>query len=103
MELGGARFELGCGPDEAKDLSADISQVAEAAGLENLSVTSTDAPEGKGPAATRRTVEGTVNPRARYRISSIQTKRTSSKSPPPFITASLQAAASSSLGFGAQR
>ncbi|MHC4143113.1 MAG: DNA topoisomerase, partial [Planctomycetota bacterium] len=103
VELGGARFELGCGPDEVKDLSADISQVAAAAGLENLSVTSTDAPEGKGPAATRRTVVGTVSPRARYRISSIQTKRTSSKSPPPFITASLQAAASSSLGFGAQR
>jgi DNA topoisomerase-1 len=103
VELGGSKFELGCGPDELKDLSGDIRRVAEAAGLVDVSVTSTDVPDGKGPAATRRTVEGTVNPQARYRITSIQTKRTVSKAPPPFITASLQAAASSSLGFGAQR
>jgi DNA topoisomerase-1 len=103
VELGGARFELGCGPDDARDLSAEVRRVAEAAGLEHVSVTSADVPEGKGPAATRRTVEGTVSPRARYRVNSIQTKRTASKPPPPFITASLQAAAASSLGFGAQR
>ncbi|MHC4900030.1 MAG: DNA topoisomerase family protein [Planctomycetota bacterium] len=103
VELGGTKLELGCGPDDPKDLTAEVRRVAEAAGLENIAVTSTEVPDGKGPAATRRTVVGTVSPRARYRISSILTKRTSSKPPPPFITASLQAAASSSLGFGAQR
>jgi DNA topoisomerase-1 len=103
VELDGAKFELGCGPEDHKDLSAEVTRVAEAAGLANVSVTSTDVPEGKGPASTRRTVEGTVSPRARYRVNSIQTKRTASKPPPPFITASLQAAAASSLGFGAQR
>jgi DNA topoisomerase-1 len=103
VELGGAKFDLGCGPDDLKDLSSDITRVAEAAGLQDVTVTSTDASEGKGPAATRRTVEGTVSPQARYRISSIQTRRTASKAPPPFITASLQAAAASSLSFGAQR
>ncbi|MHC4964171.1 MAG: DNA topoisomerase family protein [Planctomycetota bacterium] len=103
VELDGAKFELGRGPDDNRDLSAEVRRVAEAAGLENVSVTSTDVPDGKGPAATRRTVQGTVSPRARYRVSSIQTKRTASKPPPPFITASLQAAAASSMGFGAQR
>jgi DNA topoisomerase-1 len=103
VELGGAKFELVCGPDDLRDLSGDVTRVAEAAGLENVSVTATDVPEAKGPAATQRTVQGTVSPQARYRISSIQTRRTASKPPPPFITASLQAAASSSLGFGAQR
>jgi DNA topoisomerase-1 len=103
VELGGAKFDLGCGPDDVRDLSGEIADAARAVGLVNVSVASADVADGKGPAAVRRTLEGTVSPRARYRVASVQTKRTASKPPPPFITASLQAAAATSLGFGAQR
>ncbi len=103
VELDGGKFELGCPADDPQDLSARVELVAEAVGLENVTVKSTPNPNGKGPAVTRRTVEATVDPRARYRISSISTKRNASRPSPPFITASLQAAAASSLGFGAQR
>ena len=103
VELDGTKFELGCGSDDVKDLSDPVRKVAEAVGLVNVTVSATDNPDGKGPAATERRVEAAVDPQTRYRIDSIQTKRNPTRAAPPFITASLQAGASTSLGFRAQR
>ena len=103
VEIGGKKFDLGCGPDDVLDLSTDIHTVAEAVGLQNVSVTSTPNPGGKGPAATLRTVEATIDPRARYRVASIQTKRTTTRPSPPFITSTLQQTAASQLGFRTQQ
>ena len=103
MELGGQKFVLGCPAGEPRDLAADIRAVAEAAGLCDVTVHSVTDEQGKGPARVRKSVEGRIEPGVRYRVSSVQTKRTTSKPPPPFITASLQAGAASSLGFTALR
>ncbi|MHC5003493.1 MAG: DNA topoisomerase, partial [Planctomycetota bacterium] len=103
VEIGGRKAELRTTAAEATDLSAEVERVAEAAGLTGVRVTAIDDPDGKGPARTRRTVEGEVGPHVRYRVRSVETKRTSSRPQPPFITSTLQMAASSALGFGAQR
>jgi DNA topoisomerase-1 len=103
IEVGDEKLDLGCASDDPQDLTDEVARVAEAAGLVNVSVQSQEDPEGRGPARWRRTVVGEPDPAARYRVGSIQTKRTSSKPPPPFITASLQAGAASSLSFSAQR
>ena len=52
---------------------------------------------------TLRTLTGTVDPKVRYRVRNIETRRTSSKPPGPFITSSLQIAAANQLGFATQR
>jgi len=103
VELGGEKFELATSATEARDLSRDVQRVADAVGLSSPSVTSEPNPGGKGPAATIRRVVGRVSPEARYTVTSIETKRTQSRPNAPFITSTLQMAASSALGFGAQR
>jgi len=103
VELDGKKFELRCGPDAVEDLSADVQRVAEAVGMQNVTVTSVENPSGKGPAATLREVNATIDPGARYKVADIQTKRATTKPPPPFITSTLQQAAASQLGFRAQQ
>ncbi len=103
VEIGGKPFELGCPATAPRDLSADVVRVAEAVGLIDVRTRSQPDPEGKGPAQTRRFVEGTVDPNTRYAIESIETKRTSTRPNAPFITSTLQQSASSYLGFGADR
>jgi DNA topoisomerase-1 len=103
VELGGKPFELGCPSTAPKDLSKDAVAVAEAVGLVGASVASRNDPEGKGPARTVRTLTGRIDPAVRYRVRSIETKRSSRRPPPPFITSSLQRAAATYLGFGADR
>lgn len=103
VEVGGERFNLGCKADAPRDLSADVVRVAEAVGMLDVSVTSTEDPEGRGPARFRRTVSGRVDPKARYEVTSIETKRSSTRPSAPFITSSLQIAAANRLGFSAQR
>jgi DNA topoisomerase-1 len=103
VEVAGTKFAVGCKADAPRDLSEEVRQVATAVGLVDVSVDTTLNPSGKGPARHIRTVQGTVDPKARYRVTSIETRRTTSRPPPPFITSSLQIAASTYLGFGAQR
>lgn len=103
VELGGEKFSLGCTADDPQDLSEDIARVAEAVGMTNVVVDTEVDPRGKGPARYRRTVTGKVNVDARYAVKSIETRRTTSKPSAPFITSSLQIAASTALGFSAQR
>jgi len=103
VELGGQKWSLGCISTDPKDLSAEISRVAAATGLLDVTVTSRDNADGKGPAKTLRAVTGTVDPKVRYRVRSMETKRTSSRAPGPFITSSLQIAAANTLGFTTQR
>lgn len=103
VELGGEKFELGCKADDPRDCIAPVKKVADQVGLINVRSTETDNPKGKGPARMLRSVEGDVDPNCRYRIKSIETRRTTSRPPAPFITSTLQMAASSFLGFGANR
>lgn len=103
VELGGKKFELGCPADKPKDLSAEIKKVAEAVGLTGIDVATTEDLQGKGPARFLRTLSGKLQPGVRYAVTGIETRRTSTKPSPPFITSSLQIAAANQLGFTAQR
>lgn len=103
VEVGGEKFKLGCPADAPRDLSAEIRKVAEAVGMREVSVTSIENPEGKGPARWRRSVVGKLDEATRYAVAQIETRTTSTKAPPPFITSTLQMAAANQLGFATQR
>ena len=77
--------------------------IATAAGLTQVKGDITDDPKGRGPARWIRTVRGNASPATPYTVTSIETERRSQRPPGPFITSTLQQAASSRLGFGAQR
>src|SRR5262249_36949775 len=44
-----------------------------------------------------------LDPTARYAVAQIETRQSSTKPPPPFITSTLQMAAANQLGFATQR
>ncbi|MBL9149160.1 MAG: type I DNA topoisomerase [Phycisphaerae bacterium] len=103
VELGGKPFDVSTTAREAKDLSKAIAAASDAVGLLDVRVQSVADPNGKGPASMKRTVEGRLDPAARYRVTSIETERRSTRPYAPFITSTLQQSASSFLGFGADR
>ncbi|MBM4108149.1 MAG: type I DNA topoisomerase [Phycisphaerae bacterium] len=105
VEVGGEAFDLSASvrDGEPEDLSERIGRIARLAGIGGPEVTVREDPEGKGPARFVRTATGRVDSATPYRVSAIETRRTASRPPAPFITSTLQQAASSRLGFGAQR
>jgi DNA topoisomerase-1 len=88
---------------EPDDLTPRVVELAERAGLTDVRTEVEEDEGGKGPSRYRRRVWGDADPSVPYRIASIETKRTRSRPSPPFITSTLQQAASTRLGFGAQR
>ena len=102
VEIGGEKFELRS-TATGEDLSKRADKIAQLAGLKNIRTETTEDPKGKGPAKLLRTVRGDVDVATPYKISSIETKRTTSRPPPPFITSTLQQAGSNRLGMGAKR
>jgi len=110
VEVGGKKFDLSA---EAAALLADggasealakrCQSVASMAGLTDVRLEVREDGKARGPAKFVRTITGTVDTTTPYRVSSIETAPTSRRPAPPFITSTLQQAASSFLGFGAQR
>jgi DNA topoisomerase-1 len=103
FELGGERFKLGASADAPRDLSKEVERVAKAVGMRDVTITTVEDPEGKGPARFVRSVHGTLDFDTRYAVSKIETKQSSTKPSPPFITSTLQMAAANQLGFATQR
>jgi DNA topoisomerase I len=106
IEIAGTKFELsapGGAGGSPSDLTGKVRDAAQLAGLKITAIDTREDEKGRGPAKLRRTVRGTVDPAARYAVTSIETKRTSVRPSPPFITSTLQQAGSSRLGFGARR
>lgn len=103
IELDGRKLDLRSPADAPRNLADDVRAACQAVGIQDPSITAEKDPKGRGPASTLRTVQGTIDPAARYRIRSVDTKRTTSRPPAPFITSTLQMAASSALSFGASR
>lgn len=108
VEVAGQKFEIrnvSDGKDQLAqpDLAPKVQNAAQLAGLRDIKVTSREDEKGRGPARWRRTVAGTVDPKAQYKITSIETKRTSTRPSAPFITSTLQQSASTRLGFNARR
>ncbi len=89
-------------PEEA-DLTSQVQKVIERTGGEVTDIQTIEDENGKGPARFRRTVTCTISPDVPYSVESIETKRTSSRPSAPFITSTLQQAASSRLSFNAKR
>ncbi|NBC10310.1 MAG: type I DNA topoisomerase [Planctomycetes bacterium] len=85
----------------------DALRVARAVGFVLDNAEETEDPKGKGPAKHPCVYHGTVKPGVAetpdFIIRSIETKRTSSRPGPPFITSTMQQAASNRLGFQLQR
>lgn len=88
---------------QAYDLSPQIADVARQCGLRDVEINVTEEPDGRGPARWRRTVQGSIDPAMTCRIKSIETRRTRSYPPPPFITSTLQQVASTRLFFPLQK
>lgn len=103
VELGGEKFSLGCKKDAIEDLSSRIGDVAAGVGLDDASVNTVENADGKGPARFVRTVSGRIGSEVRYAVAGVDTTRKSSKPFAPYITSTLQVAASNVLGFTADR
>jgi len=112
IDVGGTKFDLAVtGASVAAaassappaDLTPRVLKVATLAGLTDVTTSTREDPKGRGPARWLREVDGRVDPSTPYRVVSVETKRTTSRPLPPFITSTLQQAGSSRMGFGAQR
>jgi len=62
-----------------------------------------ESPKAKGPAKSCVVYEGHVGEQLGFSVRSIQTKRTTSRPPAPFITSTLQQAAANRLGYALQQ
>jgi DNA topoisomerase-1 len=95
VEIGGKKFE----PDN----KADARRAAELLGLViDKDETIVDA-DAKGPAKNQTVLAGRLGTVPPFTVRSIERKRTTSRPSAPFITSTVQQAASSRLSFGAQR
>lgn len=105
IEIAGEKFDVRSTStsETIEDLTGRMQKVAKLAGLTNIATTTKDTLTGKGPARFERTLTGTIDPAAKYAVTGIETRRTSSRPAPPFITSTLQQAGANRLGFGAQR
>jgi DNA topoisomerase-1 len=104
VEVGGEKFELASGKTvKIEDLTPRAVEIAKLAGLTNIKTSVREDADGKGPAKYIRGVTGSVSASTKYAVTGIETKRTSVRPAPPFITSTLQQSASSRMGFGAQR
>jgi len=106
VEVAGEKFEIaqpGAEDGTPEDLTPRVEEVARLAGLTELEAAVTEDPNGRGPARVRRTLTGRLDPATPYLVESIETKRTTTRPSAPFITSTLQQAASSRLGFNARR
>ncbi len=119
IEVGGEKFAIGqkgrLADDEdptsgkpligakPQDLTDQVHAIAKLVGLKDTAVETSEDDTAKGPARVKRTVRGSVDVHTPYRVKSVETKPTSSKPRAPFITSTLQQAASSFLGFNARR
>lgn len=102
IEVAGRKFDIGCKAHKVEDVTPRVADVARLAGLTNIVARSLPA-DGKGPAAFRREVRGTIDPGAKYKVASVETKRTYTRPAPPLITSTLQQVCSNRFGFGSQR
>ncbi len=103
LKAGGRPDPEAQGAIKVADLTGKVKDIAALAGMKGVESRVTEDPDGRGPARFVRTVTGTVDPSTPYKVVSIETKRTRSRPGAPFITSTLQQAASSRLGFAARR
>ena len=106
VELGGEPFNISRNAqcdDDISEHQKTLQQVAKEVGLENVNITVSEDPEGKGPAKNKIILAGNIADGVSYKVRNLAHKETTVRPPAPFITSSLQASASTALGFGAKR
>jgi len=103
VEVGGKPLRIEADKSSTADLAVTARDAAEAAGLLDLDVVRETEPEGKGRGQNVVRITGRPDPSARYTVESIDVTRTRSRPYPPFITSTLQQAASSRLGMSTDR
>ncbi len=94
VEVDGRKFE----PKKMED----ALHAAKRAGFQLLEQIKTENPKAKGPARYVIQLKGRIEGGPAWKIKSVVTKRTKSRPHPPFITSTLQQAASNQLDFSAQ-
>lgn len=80
-----------------------LLSVAQGVGIDQSAVLVEENELGKGPSKHLITLTGELAQGVQYKIKEIEQKDSSVRPPAPFITSSLQASASTVLGFGAKR
>ncbi len=98
VEVGGKPLEISAKAKSPTDLSTAVRAAVEAAGLEDVRMSTRNDPRGRGAAKFVRSVQGTVGASVSYRVMSIETVGKTRKALPPLKTSTLQMAASSELG-----
>ncbi len=107
VELAGETFKVtrssDCEDNTLDAHKARLLEVGKSVGLDEPSISVTDDEEGKGPARHRIILDGNIASGVSYKVQDITQKDSTVRPPAPFITSSLQASASTVLGFGAKR
>jgi DNA topoisomerase-1 len=103
VEVGGKPVKIEADNTSSIDLSGDVRAAAEAAGVLDIRIDRQTDETGKGRGKNVVRLTGRPDPKARYTVESIDVTRTRSKPYPPFITSTLQQAASSRLGMSTDR
>ena len=106
VEIGGEPFKVGRPSDCSDNITEHqkkLQHVAEEVGLSDIQLDISEDLEGKGPAKTKITLSGKIAEGVKYKVRNLAHKVTNIRPPAPFITSSLQASASTALGFGAKR
>ncbi len=103
IEIGGKPFSLEAENTSDADLTSDAVTAAEAAGLIDIEISRETNPDGRGRGKNVVKLAGRPSPAARYTVENIAVTRTKSRPYPPFITSTLQQAASSRLGMSTDR
>jgi DNA topoisomerase-1 len=103
VEVGGKPVKIEAENTSTIDLAVTAQAAAEAAGLLDVTVDRQHDEAGKGRGKNVVRLTGRPDPAARYTVESIDVTRTRSRPFPPFITSTLQQAASSRLGMSTDR
>jgi DNA topoisomerase-1 len=103
VEVAGKPVKIEADNTSSIDLSGDVRAAAEAAGMLDIRIDRQTDETGKGRGKNVVRLTGRPDPKARFTVESIDVTRTRSKPYPPFITSTLQQAASSRLGMSTDR
>ena len=103
VEVGGKTLKIEADKTSAEELVDEAVSAAEAAGLIDIDIQREASSTGKGRAKNVVRITGKPDSNTRYSIDSIDVKRTKSRPYPPFITSTLQQAASSRLSMSTDR
>ncbi|MFM8497270.1 MAG: DNA topoisomerase [Planctomycetia bacterium] len=103
VEVAGKPLKIEAENTSTVDLAVSARDAAEAAGLGDIELTRDTDADGRGRARNLVRITGRPDPKARYTVESIDVTRTRSRPYPPFITSTLQQAASSRLGMSTDR